>query len=56
MYAVRDWLCPFASFSVATTVYVWPFAGMNAGVNVTDWSAASVAVGWPTAIALPCAL
>ncbi len=45
MYAVRDWWCPFASFSVATTVYVCPLAGTNVGVKVTDWSAASVAVG-----------
>ena len=39
MNAVRDWLCPFASFSVATTVYVCPLTGTNDGVKVTDWSA-----------------
>ena len=53
MYVVRDWVCPLISFNVATTVYDWPFAGVNVGVNVTDWSGASSAVGWPAAIALP---
>src|SRR5207244_9197867 len=40
---VSEW--PFGSLATATTVYVCFLEGVNAGVNDTDWSPASGAVG-----------
>ena len=36
---VCEW--PLGSFATVVTVYVWFFAGVNAGVNDTDWSVPS---------------